>query len=53
MDNIVHQIYFNLKTNKTGSSHCGLAEMNLTSIHEDTVSIPALVKDPALLWAVV
>ena len=41
---------------ESGSSHRGSAVMNLTSIHEDAVSILALtqwVKDLALLWAVV
>ena len=36
---------------KVGSSHCGAAETNLTSIHEDLGLVPGLtqwVKDPVL-----
>ena len=43
--------YHNKKIPKGRSSHCGSAEMNLTSIHEDMGLIPGLdqrVKDLAL-----
>ena len=39
-----------------GSSHCGAAEANPTSIHEDMSSIPdpaQWFRDPVLLWAAV
>ena len=47
---------FSFGKEKNGwSSHCGSVVTNLTSIHEDVGSIPALdqVKDLVLPWAVV
>ena len=44
-----------IKSKYPGSSHCGSAETNLTSIHEDVGLIPGLtqsIKDPALPGAV-
>ena len=49
--NLVSQLHFN-KNLKVGSSLCGTAEMNPTSIHEDVGSIlglPHWVKDPVML----
>ena len=34
--------YTHIRKEEVGSSHCGSAEMNLTSIHEDTGLIPGL-----------
>lgn len=37
--NCLNSVYLNFK-NSSGSSHCGSAELNPTSIHEDAGSIP-------------
>ena len=47
----MHPLYCNFK--KRRPSHCGIAEMNPTSIHEVGGSIPGLsqwVRDPVVLW---
>ena len=56
VENILKQIRTDLCVhllNLDNSSYCGIAETNLTRIHEDADSIPGLpqwVKDPVLLW---
>ena len=52
---ILVMIFFFFKRS-VQSSHCGSAEMNLTSLHKDVGSIPGLAQwigDLALPWAVV
>ena len=54
--NIITEYGKEMKMNELGSFYCGSAVMNLTTIHEDTNSIPSLAqwpKDLALLQAVV
>ena len=41
---MIHVIIFAFNSCFSRSSHCGSAEMNLTSIHEDAVSIPGLAQ---------